>query len=161
MMATGLTMENDTPRVAARPHTNAHFVVDLGRGDATDADTGFCEVVFPEFRIGPAERVDRGDAPQAAPPSPTESSSRRLILRRGVTGSRNLYEWWDEARRGTASQPRTVTVHLMTPDLSSAVLTWCFHGARPVCLSYAPLNALQATVLIESVELEFDTMEMC
>jgi hypothetical protein len=48
----------------------------------------------------------------------------------------------------------------MTPDLSSAVLTWRFHGARPVCLSYAPLNALQATVLIESVELEFDTMEM-
>jgi phage tail-like protein len=160
-MATGLTMEHGTlPRVAARPHTNAHFLVDLGRGDATDADAGFCEVVFPEFRIGPAECADRGDAPEAAPLSPTESRSCRLILRRGVTGSRNLYEWWDEARRGTASQPRTVTVHLMTPDLSSPVLTWRFHGARPVCLSYAPLNALLATVLMESVELEFESMEM-
>jgi len=153
-------MEHDTPRVAARPHTNAHFIVDLGRGDATDADAGFCEVVFPEFRIAPAERADRVDASQAAPSFRAESSSRRLILRRGSTGSQNLYEWWDQARRDTAAQTRTVTVHLMTPDLSSAVLTWRFHGARPVCLSYAPLNALQATVLIESVELEFDTMEM-
>jgi phage tail-like protein len=161
MIATGLTMEYDTPQAVARPHINAHFVVDLGLGSATDADAGFCEVVFPEFRIDPAERVDRGDAPQVASAPPRESSSRRLILRRGVTGSRDLYEWWNEARRGAARQPRTVTVHLMTPNLSTAVLTWRFHGARPVCLSYAPLNALQPTVLIESVELEFDMMEMC
>ena len=160
MIATGMTMEYDTPQAAARPHHNAHFVVDLGRGNATDADAGSCEVVFPESRIGLAERVDRDDAPQVPPPSRTESSSRRLILRRGVTGSRDLYEWWDEARRGAAWQARTVTVHLMTPDLSSVVLTWCFHVARPVCLSYAPLNALQPTVLIESVDLEFDTMEI-
>jgi phage tail-like protein len=152
-------MEHDTPQAAVRPHLNAHFVVDLGRGDATDPDVGFCEVVFPEFRIGPAERVKRGGK-RVAPPPPTESQSRHLILRRGVTGSRDLYEWWDQARRGKARQLRTVTVHLMTPDLSRAILTWRFYRARPVCLSYAPLNALQATVLIESVELEFDKMEM-
>ena len=151
-------MERDAPQ-ATRPHLNAHFLVDLGRADATDPDHGFCEVVFPEFRIPPAKRVKRGRAPTALPP-PSESHSRHLILRRGVTGSRDLYDWWDQARRGKARQPRTVTVHLMTPDLSRAVLTWRFYKARPVCLSYAPLNALQATVLIESVELEFDRMEM-
>ena len=37
---------------------------------------------------------------------------------------------------------------------------WRFHGARPVALSYAPLNALQAAVLIESIEVEFDRFEM-
>jgi phage tail-like protein len=152
-------MEHDTPQAAVRPHLNAHFIVDLGRGDASDPDAGFCEVVFPEFRIGPAKRVKRRGT-RVVPPSPTESQSRHLILRRGVTGSRDLYEWWDQARRGKARQPRTVTVQLMTPDLSRAILTWRFHRARPVCLSYAPLNALQATVLIESVELEFDKMEM-
>ena len=149
-------MERDTPRAPARPHLNAHFIVDFGRGAP---DVGFCEVVFPEFRIAPAERVKRG-GPPVAPSPPTESHSRHLILRRGVTGSRDLYEWWDQVRQGGARQSRTVTVQLMTPDLSRAVLTWRFYKARPVCLSYAPLNALQATVLIESVELEFDKMEM-
>jgi phage tail-like protein len=152
-------MEHDKAQAATQPpYTNAYFMVDLDRGDAADAAAGYCEVVFPEFHISPAaERHDSGDAPQI---SRTESSSRRLVLRRGVTGSRDLYEWWDEARRGTASQARTVTVRLMTPDFSKVVLTWHFQGARPVCLSYAPLNALQATVLIESIELEFETMEM-
>jgi phage tail-like protein len=152
-------MEHDTPQATARPHLNTHFLVDLGRGDARDPEVGFCEVVFPEFRIGPAKRVKRGGTP-VVPSSPTEGHSRHLILRRGVTGSRDLYEWWDQARRGKARQPRTVTVQLMTPDLSRAVLTWRFYRARPVCLSYAPLNALQATVLMESVELEFDKVEM-
>ncbi len=152
-------MEHDKPQAATRPpYTNAHFVVTLGRGDAADANAGFCEIVFPEFRISPAaERVDRGDAPQIFG---TDTSSRRLVLRRGVTESRDLYEWWNEARRGTESQARTVTVRLMTPDFSKVVLTWHFQRARPVCLSYAPLNALQAAVLIESIELEFEIMEM-
>jgi len=39
-------------------------------------------------------------------------------------------------------------------------MAWSFHGVRPVALSYAPLNALQASVLIESLELEFDTFDM-
>ena len=124
------------------PYGSAHFLVDLGGGDPRAPEAGFCEVVFPEFRI---------DADQAA---------QRLILRRGVTGSLDLYAWWDEARREKTSRPRTIKVQLMTPDLSRPVMTWSFHGVRPVTLWYAPLNALQATVLIESLELEFDTFDM-
>ena len=125
--------------VAATPHGNAHFLVDVGGGDARAPDAGFCEVVFPPFTA---------DAP------------RRLILRRGVTGALDLYAWWDEARRDERTRPRAITVQLMTPDLSRVVMTWIFRGARPVALSYGPLNALQGTVLIESLEVEFDTFEM-
>ena len=133
-------MTRDT--VATPPLLNAHFLVDLGGGDARAPEAGFCEVVFPEFRM---------DATEAA---------RRLILRRGVTGSLDLYAWWDEARRDKTSRPRTIEVQLMTPDLTRTVMTWSFHGTRPVALTYAPLNSLQASVLIESLELEFDTFDM-
>jgi len=133
-------MTRDT--VATSPLLNAHFLVDLGGGDALAPEAGFCEVVFPEFR------VDMNEA------------ARRLILRRGVTGALDLYTWWDEARRDKTSRPRTIKVQLMTPDLNRPVMAWFFHGARPVALSYAPLNALQASVLIESLELEFDTFDM-
>jgi hypothetical protein len=128
--------------ISPAPHLNAHFVVDLGSGDAHALQAGFCEVVFPPFH------VDAGE------------TGRRLILRRGVNGSRDLYTWWDEARRDRSSRPRTVNVQLMTPDLTRAVMTWTFHGARPVALSYTPLNALQAAVLIESLEVEFETVEI-
>ena len=127
---------------AAAPLINANFLVDLGVGDAHAPEAGFCEVVFPQFH------VDASEAP------------RRLILRRGVTGSLDLYAWWDEARRNKNASPRTIRVQLMTPDLARPVMTWTFDGARPVVLAYAPLNALQASVLIESLELEFDAFDM-
>lgn len=39
-------------------------------------------------------------------------------------------------------------------------MTWKFHGAHPVALSYAPLDALRPGVLLESIEVEFERMEM-
>jgi hypothetical protein len=48
------------------PHVNARISWDLGLGSATDPDAGFCEVLFPDIRIDPTERVDRGDAPRVA-----------------------------------------------------------------------------------------------
>ena len=133
-------MTRDTP--AGAPVANANFVVDLGDGDPHAPEAGFCEVVFPPF------------------PVDASAGSRRLILRRGVTGSLDLYRWWDEARRDQGARARTIDIRLMTPDLSRPLMTWRFHGARPVALSYAPLNALQAAVLIESIEVEFDRFEM-
>jgi phage tail-like protein len=134
-----------------RPHANANFLVDLGYGDPNSATAGFCEVIFPEFRI---------DVPQAATGTESGGRSQRLILRRGVTGTLDLYEWWNQARRGEAAQTRTVTIALLADDHSTAVVTWHFHGARPVSLSYSPLNAMDAGVLIESIELAFDSLEM-
>ena len=124
------------------PLANANFLVDLGDGDPRAPEAGFCEVVFPPFPI---------DA---------SAGSRRLILRRAATGSLDLYRWWDEARRDKGARARTITVQLTTPDLSGPMMTWSFRGVRPVALSYAPLNALQAAVLMESIEVEFDTFEM-
>lgn len=132
-------MTRDEP---APPHSSGHFLVHVDDGDARAPEAGFCEVVFPPFR------VDASD------------DERRLVLRRGVTGALDLYSWFDRARRDKGASRRTVTVELMTPDLSRPVVTWVFHGTRPLSLSYTPLNALEAAVLIESLELEFETFEM-
>src|SRR5215470_1760499 len=132
-----------------KPHTNSNFLVDLGYGDPNSFNSGFCEVIFPEFRI---------DAPK--PTADNGSRSEFLILRRGVTGTLDLYEWWNKAREGKAPKARTVEVTLLADDHSTVVFTWYFQQARPVTLSYSPLNAMQGTVLIESIELAFDSMEM-
>ena len=142
-----------------RPHGSANFLVEIGRANARSAEAGFFEVIFPPFVAGDSgdagkhEDVDDDDA---GGPSP----SRHLVLRRGATGALDLYAWWDAARRGEAPRRRVVTVKLLADDLRTVVLTWRFRTARPVRLSYSPLRALDGGVLMETIELAFDGVEM-
>ena len=39
-------------------------------------------------------------------------------------------------------------------------MTRIFHAARPVSLSYAPLDALQAVILTQSLEIEFERFDV-
>ena len=132
-----------------KPFANSNFLVDLGYGDPSSYNSGFCEVIFPEFRV---------DAPKSLPDG--SSRSQFLILRRGVTGTLDLYAWWNGGRKGKAPKERTVKIALLAEDHSTVVFTWYFRKARPVSLAYSPLNAMQGTVMIESIELAFDSMEM-
>jgi phage tail-like protein len=127
-----------------RPCTGANFLVSFGSGDAHAESAGFSEVIFPTFRF---------DAEQNAP-APS------LVLKRGVSGGLDLYTWWDKARRGKAPQRRTVKVELLAEDQRTVVLTWRFRNARPLSLAYSPLNALEGGIVIETLELAFDRMEM-
>jgi phage tail-like protein len=152
--------ENRAPRSQIqRPHANSNFLVDLGYGDPSSFNGGFCEVIFPEFRIDVSQPA-ASHSEQASDGRDNGGRSQSLILRRGATGMLDLYEWWNKARSGKAPEARTVKVTLLAEDLSTVVCTWYFRRARPVSLSYSPLNAMQGGVLIESIELAFDSMEM-
>lgn len=140
-----------------RPYGNANFLVDLGDGgDVHAPQAGFAEVVFPSFALHAARGVEQRGA--AGPGD--EGAGTRLILRRGVTGSLKLYAWWHKARRGKPPQRRTVKVHLLAEDQSAVVLTWRFRNARPVTLTYSPLRAADGGVLMETLEIEFDSVEV-
>ncbi len=131
-------------RTDPRPVGNANFLVDLGLGDPEAPESGFAEVLLP------ALRSDDGGA-EAPPP--------RLVLRRGVTGALDLYTWWDKSRRARKPQPRDVTVTLLGPR-RAPVMRWRFVNARPVALSYAPLRATDGSVLMETIEIAFDAMQV-
>ena len=128
-----------------RPCVGSNFLVSFGSGDARSAGAGFSEVIFPTFTLDP---------PAATAPEQT------LLLKRGVTGGLDLYAWWNKARRGKAPQRRTVKVELLTEDFETVVMTWLFRNARPVSLAYSPLNALEGGIVVETLELAFDRMEM-
>ena len=146
--------------ISERPYKNSNFLVDFGRGDSRSLLAGFAEVIFPDFMVGQPEDHQR---PQTVP-QPIEradvAAANRLILKRGVMGSLDLYAWWDEARRGTAPRKRTVKVELQGEDQSTVVLTWRFDNVHPVSLSYSPLRAMEGGILMETLILEFDRMEM-
>ena len=143
-----------------RPHANAHFVVEIGRAGGQSIGAGFFEVIFPPFDVDGGGDRPRSPAPPAGDVAGVASRNDRLVLRRGATGALDLYAWWDAARKGGSPRRRVVTVKLLADDLRTVVLSWRFRNARPVSLSYSPLRALDGGVLMETIELAFDDVEM-
>lgn len=142
-----------------RPHGNANFLVELGRGGGgRSPGAGFAEVIFPPFTL-PAGAA-RSAATTDAPAGTADSVTRHLVLRRGATGALDLYAWWDLARHGKAPRRRVVTVKLLAGDGATVVMSWRFLNVRPVSLAYSPLCALDGGVLMETIELAFDAVEM-
>ena len=141
-----------------RPYSGSHFLVDFGDGDAWSASGGFSEVIFPEFVIASGRRGPRAQA--LAADSIVERQRTHLILKRGAIGSLDLYDWWNKARLGKAPKRRMLKVHLLADDQRTVVMSWHFTNVRPVVLAYSPLRAAESGVLIETIELAFDRMEL-
>ncbi len=145
--------------ISERPYKNSNFLVDFGRGDSDSMIAGFAEVIFPNFVVDQPEGRPRPQVPRPVEQADVAAAN-RLVLKRGVMGSMDLYAWWDEARKGTAPRRRTVKIQLLGEDQSTVVLTWRFDNVRPVSLSYSPLRAMESGILMETLILEFDRMEM-
>ena len=141
-----------------RPHGNSNFVVEFGSGASRSGRTGFAEVVFAPFTIPETAPGRRASAAAAAPAS--DAAPQRLVLRRGVTGALDLYAWWDQARRGKAPLRRVMSVKLLAADHATVVWTWRFRNVRPVSLAYSPLRGVDGAILMETIELAYDDVEM-
>lgn len=133
-----------------RPLLNTNFVVELAAGKGS----GFAEVVFGPFAAKP------GTALQPLATAISTPVADRLVLRRGATGALDLYAWWRQARDGRAPPRRSVTVKLLADDHATVLMTWRFRNVKPVSLAYSPLDALDGAVLMETIELAFDDVEM-
>ena len=135
-----------------RPYPGCHFLVVIGAQGANAIDMGFSEVIFPPFALDAETPRDAATA--------TASVNNRLMLKRGVTGDLSLYSWWHRTRTGRTTRARTVDVQLLNEDHSKVVLTWRFRNARPHSLTYSPLRAMASELVIETLELTFDQVEM-
>jgi hypothetical protein len=134
-----------------RPFLNTNFDVTLEPPDAASRSIGFCEVILPEL---PVRR------PAKAATAASDAVAPRLVLRRGFDGAPDLRDWWKDTRRRKTPRPWTVTVCLLAEDCRTVVTTWVFTGARPASLAYSPLHASEPAVLIETVTLEFEDVEL-
>ena len=133
-----------------RPQLGSNFRVEIDAGNGHVLEIGCCEVLFPSFRV-PADAWQAADT--ARDPGP-------LTLRRASGGGTELYDWWDQARRGRAPKRRTLHVTLLADDRASVVLRWRFLEVRPVALGYSPLRSMESALVIESIELAFESIEM-
>ncbi len=146
--------------VRSQPYSNSHFVVYSGVGGAGAVRMGFAEVIFPPFTIDGIEWTHDESAAIQGTEVANTAINKHIILRRGFTGSLDLYHWWEKASRGKAPRRRVMKIELLSDDHSTAVLTWRFRNVRPVSLFYSPLRAIEGGIVMETVVLAFDSVEV-
>jgi len=139
-----------------RPYGNYNFLVDFGDG----AKAGFSEVLIPEVSIDVIEYREGGDPESAAHKIPGRAHYSNVVLKRGVAGALNLYQWMNDVRNGNVRAARTVTIQLLTEDRTDTVWTWKLFRAWPVKYRSSNLEAKGKDVLIEALELAVERLEV-
>jgi hypothetical protein len=142
----------------------AYLSAPRSRSPALGAEIGLCQVVFPAFSSGePAAATAAAVAVTvaAAPMAPAEACAREgyLLLRRAFDGSRVLQTAWQQQRDKPAMAGRRLTLQLLDLQRQPA-LQWVFEGCRPSRLHHSPLDSLKPALLIETLELSFESVEL-
>lgn len=133
--------------------------MDLGTGDAGPA-AGFSHIVLPDISVDVVAYRTGNDKESGAHKLPGLAHYSIVILKRGVTGSLDLYNWIHQVRNGDASARRTVAISLLSEDMTSVVLTWKLLRAWPVKYSFGDLDAKGADVTIEELVVAYEWLEM-
>ncbi len=136
-----------------QPYGNFNFLVDVGTGNTESVQAGFSEVVLPEATVEVIEYRNGNDKISAVRKIPGRVQYGNVILKRGMIGTLDLYEWWDQVRTGAGNYRRAVTIQLLNEDRSSTVLVWKLINAWPMRYTLGSLVAPGNDVAIESIEL--------
>lgn len=148
----------DMATLRDHPYESSNFLVDLGDGDTSSPRALFMRVDLPDAVIDEVVYRNGSDKTQEARKQPGLVKYGHLVLKRGLIGSLDLWEWWKQAREGLQVD-RNVTVTLLDEE-RNAVWTWRFHNAFPVNYRINPLDANCADLAVEELTLTFDSMDI-
>ena len=141
------------------PYGNQHFLVDLGEGTEGPA-ASFSQVVLPDISIDVIEYRSGNDKVSGTHKLAGLARYDNAVLRRGIIGSLDLYNWINQVRDGDVNARRTVTISLLSEDLSAVALTWKLLRAWPVKYSFGELNGKGTDVAMEELVLAYERLEM-
>jgi phage tail-like protein len=143
----------------AQPYGDQHFLVDLGTGN-TGPESSFSEVIIPGISIDVIEYRTGGDKENGVRKLPGLVKNGDVTLKRGIIGSLNLYDWINDVRNGDANARRTVTIQLLSEDLTTVAVTWKLLRAWPVKYTGPQLNGKGTDVAMEEIVLAYERLEM-
>ena len=143
-----------------RPYCNFNFLVDLGTGDSSGPDAGFEEVMLPEVWVDVIEYRTGNQKENSVQKITGLDHCGNVTLKRGVIGSLNLYQWYNDIRNGDTKALRTVRIQLQNEDHTEIVQTWILMRARIVRLKWGPLHAKGKDVAVEYAELACERLEL-
>lgn len=129
------------------PFLNFHFRLDITGLDAAD----FSECTGLSSEIG-TEDFREGGENDFVWKLPTGVSQPNLVLKRGLSASRDLWEWYERFVTDLQVELRDGKVELLDEE-DTAIRAWAFTGAYPVKLTGPDLDAMNPAVAIETIEL--------
>jgi phage tail-like protein len=124
-----------------RPYPNFNFLVDLGDGNTEGPQAGFEEVILPEVWVGVIEYRNGNERENSVRKLTGMDHVGNAVLKRGVIGSLNLYQWYNDIRNGNQNALRNVVIQLQNEDHTAIVLTWRLLRSRVIRLKWGPLRA--------------------
>src|SRR6266542_4274853 len=95
-----------------RPYVQFNFLVDLGNGVTEGPQAGFQEVSNIGMEVTVAEYRTGNMKENSVQKITGLNKATDVTLKRGVSGSLDLYQWLDQIRNGDQAAYRTVTVQL-------------------------------------------------
>jgi len=135
------------------PYSSFNFLVEI---DGV-ASAGFAEADLPAGRIETIEYREGGDKTSAARKLPGRVSYDNVVLRRGLVGRTDLYDWWRAVRDGAPDRRNVVIVLL--DEAREPVQRWLLRDAWPTRLAYSSLDAAKNEVAIETLELTYESFD--
>ncbi|WP_199554582.1 phage tail protein [Sandaracinobacteroides hominis] len=137
------------------PYAAFNFLVELD-GMAIG---GFSEVSGLSHEIGVIEYREGGDRRNAVRKLPGLHKVGNITLKRGITGTLELYQWLKDVRDGNVSR-RNLSIQLLPEDKSGAAMRWLLRDCFPVKLVHGPLNAKSNEVAVEELVLAVEAFEI-
>lgn len=142
-----------------QPYGNYNFLVDIGDG-AEGPQAGFSEVILPAAEIEVIEYRNGNAKESGVIKLPGRQRYDNLVLKRGIIGALNLYQWWNDVRNGNLGARRNVVIHLQNEERSDIVMTWKLFRAWPTKYTGPRLAGKGNDVAIESLEIAFERLEV-
>jgi phage tail-like protein len=146
--------------VSAEPFTAYTFAVELRLPGSAEplCQAAFCECDGLELRRTITTLRDGGDAATVRL-IPGSESFGHVTLRRGMTATFDLWDWWERVRRDPGVRA-TCDVIVLSPDLAQERVRFRLHGCLPAKLTGPTLDATANDIAIESLELACEGIEI-
>ena len=141
------------------PYEGSNYLVDLGVGDPQDIRSTFFRIEMPEAIVDEIAYRSGGERTQDARKQPGLAKYTHVILKRGLIGSTDLWDWWKQAREGQPDVDRNITITLLDEE-RNAVWAWHFRNAFPVNYRTTPLDANARDIVAEELTLTFDSLDI-
>lgn len=143
------------PATARRvdPYITCYFSVEIE--GIQEAFFRECSGLESEIEVLPYEEGGVNDHPHKLP---GRAKFPNVILKRGVTDSKDLWKWFSGGIQGKVKR-KTVNIVLYNAE-GSEVKRWTFKDAYPIKWTGPGLNANENTLAIETLELTHEGMKM-